>query len=326
MQAGKREFFELEVAALYDSTKISIPVEIIHGKLEGPTVFISAAIHGDEINGVEIIKRLRLNKSLSSLKGTLILAPIVNVFGFNAKSRYLPDRRDLNRSFPGRANGSLAGRMAHLFMKEIVKKCQYGIDLHTGAINRQNFPQIRADMQDTTTKELVESFGAPVVVNSRLRDGSLREAARKEGVKILLYEGGEALRFDESTIKLGVKGCLSVLEHVGMLRAKKRKAPNKVFYAQGSQWVRAQKSGTYQTRLKLGDIIGDGDILAKVTDPFGRVLDEVVAHSEGLIIGMSSLPLVNQGDAMFHIAYFEDSEELEEFEDTYDEEGTQENP
>lgn len=323
---GTRQFVELDVAALFDLTKISIPLEIIHGKLDGPTVFISAAIHGDEINGIEIIKKLRNNSALKNIKGTLILAPIVNVFGYNAKSRYLPDRRDLNRSFPGRMNGSLAGRMAHLFMKEIVRHCQYGIDLHTGAINRQNYPQIRADMRDEETEELVKSFGAPVVVNSRLRDGSLREAARKEGVKILLYEGGEALRFDDSTIKTGVKGCLSVLEHIGMIKNRRRKksGQKKVFIAEGSQWLRAPHSGSYQTTKKLGETISKGEEIAVITDPFGQIVGRVNATMDGLIVGMSSLPLVNQGDAMFHIAYFEDEGDLEEFEDVYDEEGMDE--
>ncbi len=320
--AGTRDFVELEVAALYDMTTISIPIEVIHGKEEGPTLFISAAIHGDEINGVEIIKRLRRHSALRSIKGTLILVPIVNVFGYNAKSRYLPDRRDLNRSFPGSVKGSLAGRMAYLFMKEVVSRCQYGIDLHTAAINRNNFPQLRADMGDEATEELVSSFGAPVVVHSRLRDGSLREAARKEGVKILLFEGGEALRFDDKTIKMGVHGCLGVLEHVGMIRRRRKKAAEankRVFFAKGSSWIRAPKSGSYYSNKKLGEIISKGEAIAEITDPYGRVVDTVKALQEGVIVGLSSLPLVNQGDAIFHIAYFEDKEDLEDFEDNYDE-------
>ncbi|MCF8059222.1 MAG: succinylglutamate desuccinylase/aspartoacylase family protein [Bacteriovoracaceae bacterium] len=324
IQAGTREIIEIHVAGLYDFTQVSIPLEVIHGKEDGPTVFISAAIHGDEINGVEIIKRMRLHKSLKNIKGTLILAPIVNVFGFNSKSRYLPDRRDLNRSFPGSEGGSLAARVANIFMKEVVKKSRYGIDLHTGAINRNNFPQLRADIKDEETKSLVMAFGAPVAVNSRLRDGSLREASRKEGVKMLLYEAGEALRFDELAIKIGVRGCMNVLEKIGVIKPRKKVIKKtgkeqKVFFVEGSHWVRAPLSGSYRSLRKLGEIIHAGEKLATISDPFGRYANDVIVKNEGLIIGMSSLPLVNQGDAMFHIAYFQDFEELSDvFDQDYD--------
>jgi predicted deacylase len=321
IEAGTSEILEIQVAGLYDFTQVSIPLEVIHGKEDGPTVFISAAIHGDEINGVEIIKRLRTHSSLKKIKGTLILAPIVNVFGFNAKSRYLPDRRDLNRSFPGSERGSLAARVANIFMKEVVKKAHYGIDLHTAAINRNNFPQLRADLKDKETKDLVLAFGAPVAVNSHLRDGSLREASRKEGVKMLLYEGGEALRFDEFTIKMGIRGCMAVLEKIGTIKPRKRKSSkeHKVFFSEGSQWVRAPMSGSYRSLTKLGEIIHAGEKLATISDPFGRHAHDVIVKNEGLVIGMSSLPLVNQGDAMFHIAYFEDFEELSDvFDQDYD--------
>jgi len=316
---GQRDFFEIEVASLFDYTQVSIPLEVVHGKEEGPTLFISAAIHGDEINGVEIIKRLRRHKALKRIKGTLIFAPIVNVFGFNAKSRYLPDRRDLNRSFPGTMKGSLAARIAQIFMDEVVRKSDYGIDLHTGALNRMNYPQIRADVNDPETKELVNAFGATVNINSRLRDGSLREAARKEGVRILLFEGGEALRFDELSIRQGLHGCLGVLEKVGMIapikRKKTTKTPKKnknVFYAETSHWVRAPRSGSFVTKRKLGEILKPGDLLATVSDPFGLNEEDLFAKNEGLIIGMSSMPLVNRGDAIFHIAYFQDFEEVED--------------
>ena len=195
IKPGERKKIFLRIAALYDYTDISIPIEVIRGKVDGPILFISAAIHGDEINGVEIVKRVLKRVSIDKLKGTLIAIPIVNVFGFNNLSRYLPDRRDLNRSFPGQKNGSLASRLASIFMKEIVHKCTHGIDLHTGAVHRTNLPQIRACLDDAATKTLAKSFGVPVVIDSTLRDGSLREAARRKGIPMLLFEGGEALRF-----------------------------------------------------------------------------------------------------------------------------------
>jgi len=203
IKKGERRKIELAVSSLYDGTDLSIPVEVIRGKVDGPVLFISAAIHGDEINGTEIVSRILKNKSLKKLKGTLIAIPVVNIFGFNMLSRYLPDRRDLNRSFPGSTNGSLAARLANVFMKEIVKKSTHGIDLHTGAIHRTNLPQIRASMDDVETKRLAFEFGVPVILNSNFRDGSLREAACSKNIPVLLFEGGEALRFDEKIIQLG---------------------------------------------------------------------------------------------------------------------------
>lgn len=307
---GERKRFSLEFAAMYDFTPLTIPVEVIRGSDPGPTMFISAAIHGDELNGVEIIKRLLAKPELKKIKGTLIVIPVVNVFGFNLKSRYLPDRRDLNRSFPGNASGSIASRLAHLFLKEIVKKCEYGIDLHTGAVHRDNLPQIRACLEDKETEELAKSFGAPVVIHSKLRDGSLREAALKKGVKILLYEGGEALRFQENVIQSGLKGCLAVMKKIGMLPTKTATSGRSVkrsFLAQGSAWVRAPRSGSFLVKKKLGAHVKAGDVLAHISDPFGGQVTKVIAPEGGVVIGMTQIPLINRGGAMFHVATFKNT-------------------
>lgn len=305
---GERKRLQVEVAALYDFTPLNIPIEVIRGQEPGPHLFISAAIHGDEINGVEIIRRLLQKPALNKLKGCLIAAPVVNVFGFNNKSRYLPDRRDLNRCFPGNRRGSLASRLAAIFMKEIVSHCTHGLDLHTGALNRSNIPQIRACMDDPKTRELAQDFGVPVTLHSQLRDGSLREAARKKGVVTLLYEGGEALRYDENAIKVGLRGCLNVMKKIGMIPYKANPSIpfRKIFEAQGSYWVRANHSGSFRVLKKLGDHVQKQELLAILSDPFGRETYEVRSEDAGIIIGMSTLPLVNRGDAMVHIATFED--------------------
>ena len=308
IKRGERVKIQLDYAALYDYTKLTIPVEVIRGKEKGPVLFISAAIHGDELNGIEIIRKLSKKKFLKKLKGTLILVPIVNVFGFHNQSRYLPDRRDLNRSFPGSKNGSLASRLAYIFMKEIVSKCTHGIDLHTGAIHRTNLPQIRACLDDVKTKELAEGFGAPVVINSNLRDGSLREAARRKKVSMLLFEGGEALRFEENIIKKGLRGCVSVMKNIEMIQEVKPKSVKpKVFIARSSNWFRAPQSGIFSAQKKIGARIYEGDVLAIISDPFGNESFNVVADEDGILIGATLLPLVNQGDAMFHVAVFRDS-------------------
>lgn len=319
---GERKKVQLEVASLYDYTKISIPIEVIRGNSPGPTLFISAAIHGDEINGVEIVKRLLQRKSLRRINGTLILIPIVNVFGFNSRSRYLPDRRDLNRCFPESENGSLGARLARIFMKEIVGKCTHGIDLHTGAIHRTNLPQIRASLDDLDTKKLAMSFGVPVVINSSLRDGSLREAARKKKVKTLLFEGGEALRFNESVIKAGVHGCLAVMQDIGMISMKSVKthpSPKKVYIANQSYWVRASHSGSFKIHKQLGEQVETGEKLATITDPFGEDPHHIYAQEPGIIIGLSTIPLVNKGDAMVHIANFVNSTKVRKAIELFDE-------
>lgn len=315
IEKGERKKVYLDIASLYDYTKLTVPVEVIRGKDDGPILFISAAIHGDEINGVEIIKRLLQKPALKKLKGTLIAVPVVNVFGFNTNSRYLPDRRDLNRCFPGQLNGSLGSRLAKIFMNEIVSKCTHGIDLHTGAIHRTNLPQVRACLDDEKTNELAKCFGVPVIINSKLRDGSLREAARKKQVTTLLFEGGEALRFEENVIRQGLKGCLSVMEKIGMIDKKNRvtKVYKKdVFTAEGSYWVRATHSGSFNILKKNGSHVKEDEILAVISDPFGENIHEIRAKESGIIVGMSTIPLVNKGDAMIHIATFKNSSKVKE--------------
>ncbi len=322
---GKRKQIELPVAKLFDHTEMTIPVEVIRGKETGPTLFLCAAIHGDEINGIEIIKRVLVRKKLlSTLKGTLIAVPIVNVFGFNRNSRYLPDRRDLNRSFPGSNTGSLAGQIAEIFMKEIVTKSTYGIDLHTAAIHRNNLPQIRACLSDKETERLAHAFGVPVILNADIRDGSLRQAASDKGIPMLLYEAGEALRYDEKAINTGVRGILSVMKSIDMIAGdidiKQRR--KEVFVSHSSHWVRAPHSGSLRVKKHLGSRVKKDELLGIITNPFGRDKVEVRAVKTGIIIGMATLPLVNNGDALFHIATFEDSGavqgRLEEFDEIFE--------
>lgn len=307
VNVGETRKIELPVAKLYTDADVSLPVHIFRSKKPGPTIFISAAVHGDELNGIEIIRRLINQKSFKVIRGTVIAVPMVNVYGVVNQSRYMPDRRDLNRCFPGSAKGSLAGRVAFKFLNEIVKQCDYGIDLHTGAIHRSNLPQIRADLGDETTKELAKIFGVPVVLHSNVLDGSLRQAAVENKTKVLLYEAGEALRFDEFSIRAGIKGIMNVLHHLGMLR--KPRGKRKVFdpfIANSSGWVRANASGIVHNVVELGDQIEKGDVLAEIGSPFGDVIDVVKASRSGILIGKQNIPLVQEGEAMFHIADFEE--------------------
>lgn len=314
IKLGETKRLELPVAKLYTDTHISLPVNVFRGKKSGPTIFVSAAVHGDELNGVEIIRRLISQNLLKVIRGTLITVPMVNVYGVMNQSRYMPDRRDLNRSFPGSSKGSLAARVADIFLNEIVKHCDYGIDLHTGAIHRSNLPQIRADLTDEKTKTLAEVFGAPVILNSSLLEGSLRQAANELDTKVLLYEAGEALRFDELSIRAGMQGVLNVLTHLGMLKKPRYvRKTQKPYVAHKSGWLRANASGIVSQKFELGDSVNKGDILAEIGSPFGSIIDVVKTEKSGIVIGKQNIPLVQEGDAMYHIAYFkEDNDDIVE--------------
>jgi predicted deacylase len=305
---GERITLDLPVARLYTHAPLSMPVHVVHGRRDGPRLFVSAAIHGDEINGVEVIRRLLRLPLLRRLRGALLAVPVVNVHGFINRSRYLPDRRDLNRSFPGSERGSLAARLADLFLSEIVANATHGIDLHTGALYRSNLPQVRAHLGDPETARLAHAFEAPVVLDADLRDGSLRAEAVARGIPVLLYEAGEALRFDELAIRAGVKGIVSVMRALGMLPASRsrrtRPAPEPVV-ARASTWVRAPESGVLRAVAPLGARVAKGDVLGMVSDPFGERESEVASTTRGIIIGRLNLPLVSEGEALFNIAQFE---------------------
>jgi hypothetical protein len=294
---------------------MTLPVHVVHGKKDGPVLFVSAAIHGDEINGVEIVRRLLKLKLLKNLKGTLIAIPIVNVFGFINQSRYLPDRRDLNRSFPGSYTGSLASHLARLFMDEIVAKCTHGIDLHSGSSHRTNLPQIRATLDNPEVERLAIAFGAPVIVNARLRDNSLREAVIDRGIPMLLFEGGEGLRFNEHPINIGLKGIVAVMRNLGMLAQKARRKTPQPVIVKATHWVRANKSGIIHSAVPLGSLVKKNQVMACIIDPIGDNEEKLLAPFEGIIIGSLNLPLVHKGDAIFHLASAESRQDLEEISD-----------
>ncbi len=302
---GQRHTVHLPVAKLYTHTEMDLTAHVIHGRRPGPTLFVSAALHGDEINGVEIIHRLLKRKLLTSLRGTLIAIPIVNSFGFIHHSRYLPDRRDLNRTFPGTETGSLAGRLASLFMREIASRCTHGIDLHTGSNHRFNLPHVRASLDDAETRRLARAFGAPVMVHSETRDGSLREAIAERGMPMLLFESGEALRFDELSIRTGLRGIIAVMRAIDMLPEKSSKRSHPVFHSIVSKWVRAPISGMITRRVAIGSQVKKGELIGVVSDPYGDTERGIMAPVSGIVLGRLELPLVYQGDAIFHIAVLE---------------------
>lgn len=302
VQPGSRATVDLPVSTLTNHTHVTLPVHVVHGEDKGPVIFFSGAIHGDEIQGVEIIRRILTHPSLGSLRGTILAVPIVNSFGFLNHTRYMPDRRDLNRCFPGSDRGSLASLVADIFFREVVLRCQYGIDFHTAALHRTNLPQVRLAPDEPELLKLAEAFAPPVILISKLREKSLRLSAGEAGVKVLLYEGGEALRFDEAAIDAAVKGSLRVMAHLGMIDPVPRKSAKESVFSDASGWVRAPESGILHTTRRIGDRVGRHEVVGVVADPLGSTSVPLFAEEDGIIVGRTNLPIVNRGDAVFHIA------------------------
>lgn len=303
VKPGQRKTIRIPVAGLYTHTELFLPVHVIHGRQKGPCLMVCGAVHGDEIIGTEIIHRLMKIKRLNRIKGTLLAVPVVNVYGFVQNSRYSPDRRDLNRFFPGSDKGSLTSQLADVFMREIADKCTHGIDLHAGSNHRTNLPQIRVDTTDPVNRELAVDFRTPVIVNAKIRDGSMRGVFAAKQVPYLLYEGGEASRFDETAIRAGLRGVLSVMESLDMLRpGAAPKKPLTPLMADSTRWVRAPASGLLHMSVPLGSRVKANTRIGDIGDPFGGPETEIRSPVSGMVIGRLNLPLVYQGDAVIHVA------------------------
>ncbi len=313
VQPGNKLQFDLASANLYTNTPLNMPVEVIHGKQAGPVLLVCAAIHGDELNGVEIIRRLKSFRSLSRLHGTLILIPVVNLFGFVHQSRYLPDRRDLNRCFPGSEKGSIASRAAYLFFRDIVQRCTHIIDLHTAAVHRDNLPQIRAALDEPGVQQMAFGFSIPVIINSNLIENTLRAEAGKIGIPVITYEAGEALRLDEKAIVTGARGVVGVLRSLGMLASKRvRSIAVEPSIATSTRWIRAPTDGMFRSLAKLGTRISKGATLGVVSAPFSTDEEILISPFDGIVICVNNLPLVNEGEALFHIARFDEIGNVED--------------
>ena len=312
VRRGERLQFDLPTAQLYTQTPLDMTVEVIHGRWHGPVLLVCAGIHGDELNGIEVIRRLRTLPALDRLRGTLILVPVVNLFGFLSQSRYLPDRRDLNRGFPGSETGSVAARTAHLFFRTVVARSTHVIDLHTASVNRDNLPQIRAALEQPGVEEMARGFAIPVIVNSGLLDRSLRAEAGRMGIPVITYEAGEALRLDEKAIVTGVRGVTNVMRALDMLPARRaRSARAEPYVANATSWFRSPSDGLFRPLVKLGAHVQKGDTLGVVSAPFSSDDTSLAAPFEGIVICVNRLPLVNEGDALFHLARFVAASEVE---------------
>jgi hypothetical protein len=302
---GTTTRFEVPIAPLPSQTELSMPVVVVRGVRPGPRLFVTSGIHGDELNGVASLALLQGDVRAEDLAGTLVLVPFVNHLGLIHQSRYFPDRRDLNRSFPGSRRGTLASRTAWFLMKEVAARCTHGIDLHTAAVHRDNLPQVRADLAHPLTRRLARAFGAPAIVHSRLRDGSFREAAASHRVPMLLFEGGEALRAGRAAIRCAHEGILRVMSEIGMRPSglPRAKPP---FESWATTWVRSPRSGFAFLDVDLGDRVRKGQTLGHVVmgrgSAYGEFRTKVRSPARGLVLGIARNPLVLEGDALVHVA------------------------
>lgn len=305
VRPGSQRLVNLPVGSFTNNMQVDLGVVVTHGRDVGPTLLVTGCVHGDEINGAEIIRRLLRLRALDELKGTLLSVPLVNVPAFLNRSRYLPDRRDLNRLFPGSSTGSLGARLAKVISDELVPRSDVVIDLHTGAVNRANLPQLRVSEGDERGLELAEVFSPPVTIVAPMREGSFRGVCRQANKPMLLFESGEALRLDSSSIRFGVQGILSVMREIGMLPKKRRKTKKKTgssVICRKSAWERAPCGGLFTPHVALGKTIEKGEILGFVADPFGLDETPILASRQGVLIGRTNEGLADEGDALFHIA------------------------
>lgn len=312
VQAGQSAQVRLPVGTFLTHEELSIQVTVIHGRLPGPVMLVSGCIHGDEYNGAEIIRRILRTKSVKKLKGTLLAVPIVNRPGFIRRARYMPDRRDLNRLFPGSATGSLGARLAKVFSEQLIRQADCIIDLHTGAVNRPNLSQIRVTSGDEHSIALARVFSPPVILTASQREQTLRATCIAYRKPVLLYESGEALRLDSSSIRYGVQGILSVMGHLGMLpRRSRRKARSEAILCHKSFWQRAPQGGIFTPLVSLGKAVTQGSLLGFIADPQGSSETEVIASYAGVIIGRTNEAVADEGDGLFHIALTSDLDSAE---------------
>ncbi len=299
IEPGEKRDIGLRLTESFAGSALDTPIVVVHGTRPGPTLCFTGGIHGDEINGMETVRRVSERLDPTALAGTVIAAPIVNLHGFQRGSRYLPDRRDLNRFFPGNAYGSSASRIANLLFHYVIVTCDALVDFHTGSLHRTNLPQVRGDLRDPGVQRLARRFGSGVIVHNVPKKGTIRRAAMDEGIPAIIFEAGEPMRLQEQEIERGVSGALGLLAALGMIE---RDTPEReiLIYSE-THWVRANDGGILRSRIELGDEVEEGDVLGYITDPVNKERVELRSHYSGRIIGMTVSPIMIPGYAAYHI-------------------------
>lgn len=301
IKRGKRAILEMDVAKLHTRNSLRIPVIVERAKEEGPVLLLLAGVHGDETNGVAIVREIIRRKYHKPKRGTIICIPVFNVFGYLNQSREFPDGRDLNRVFPGSASGSLAAQFAYKFKTEIAPLVDYVLDFHTGGASRENFANVRCALQEDENYELAKIFGAPFIVQSPYIHKSIRETFYKLGKAIVLFEGGKSLELDQTIIEYGVNGALNVMKHLKMQEGALEIADDPIIVKK-SKWLRAPYSGLFQTNIKNGTFVNYKQEIGRISDPYGEFERKVLAPFDCYVFGMNTAPVVYKGDALFHVS------------------------
>jgi uncharacterized protein len=300
IKPGEFKEIDINIARLPSHTVIDTPIYVSRGLEDGPVLALTAGMHGDEINGMEIVRRMLDSGMHQPKRGVTVCMPIVNVYGFLNYSRDVPDGKDINRSFPGYKNGSLASRVAYNLMQEVIPYIDYGIDFHTGGAMRANYPQVRAVLRDPKNLELAKAFNAPFTIDSPFRPNSLRREASRMGKNIIVYEGGESLRFDQQAIEEGIAGTLRLMKFLNMIDwAPEPNEENRIIWS--TSWIRARNAGLFQSSVKCGQLVHKGEWVGTITDPFGEFKEQVMATESGYVIGLNNIPVINAGDALMHL-------------------------
>ncbi|MBF0278791.1 MAG: succinylglutamate desuccinylase/aspartoacylase family protein [SAR324 cluster bacterium] len=299
IQRGEESKIIFDIARLPTHTELGLPVYVYRAEKAGPVLLITATIHGDEVNGLEIIRRMMKSKTIRPEKGTVIAVPIVNAYGFLFFSRHLPDGKDLNRSFPGSKRGSLARQIAYLLMEEVLPHADYGIDLHTGGARRHNYPQVRSDFEDPESIVLAAAFSPPLIVASTPIDKTFRKEAAIRKKPILVYEAGETLRLNEMAVQEGIDGILRTMHFLGMIDSAPQ--PNQSIWIRKRRWIRASEAGFFHSSMQTGSYVTKNQYLGFLSDPYGNFENQIHAPANGYILGINNMPVVHKGDALFHL-------------------------
>lgn len=300
IQPGEFKEIKINIARLPSHTLIDTPIYVSRGLQDGPVLALMAGMHGDELNGMEIVRRI-LDLGLHKVaRGTLVCMPVINIYGFLNYSREVPDGKDVNRAFPGRRTGSLASRVAHCLMHDVIPYIDCGIDFHTGGAMRSNYPQVRAVLRDEQNMELANAFSAPFTIDMPFRPNSLRREASRKGKRIIVYEGGESLRFDPHAIETGIAGTLRLMKYLNMIdKAPEPSEENRIVWS--TAWIRATHAGLFQPNIQCGQLVHRGEWVGTITDPFGEFREEVKASQTGYVVGLNNGPVIHAGDALIHL-------------------------
>ena len=304
---GETVLINMDIARLHTRSKVEVPIIISRGKIDGPCLLLIGGIHGDETNGVEIVRQIVTGGLNKPEKGTVICIPLLNVFGFLNQRREFPDGRDLNRAFPGSNTGSLASRFAYHLMTKVIPKVDFCIDYHTGGAQRFNYSQVRVDQTDEESLKLAHVFGSPFIVYSKSKERTFRKSLADLGKRVLLFEGGKSLNLDKNVTKVGIQGAINVMHYLGMrdfsAKISKYSAENPPIIIRSSKWIRAKHSGMYRSFINVGQKVEKGIKLGSISDPFGSFESAFKNNQEGYVLNSNHSPMVNQGDALLNIGF-----------------------